>query len=81
MIIYWTQRDKDLNLSISFLQCEIFVESWQIISSFTGNDYKADFIFPSVTNLDKILSIVCGKKDLNYWPIKLKIIFLVRRSQ
>lgn len=28
MVIFWTQKDKNLHVSLSFLQSEIFVESW-----------------------------------------------------
>ena len=61
MIIYWTQKLKnggELNISVSFLQCEIFVESWQMICLILDNDPKTDFIYPSEENLPKIVEIV-----------------------
>lgn len=61
MIIYWTQKLKngnELNISISFLQCEIFVESWQMMCLILENDPKTDFIFPTEENIPKIVKIV-----------------------
>ena len=50
MIIYWTQKlsdESELNISISFLQCEIFVETWQMLCLIQETDPRKDFLFPT----------------------------------